>query len=112
MSALDNPMSTRGTQALATAATDEAHEVLRRSLDATPEVDPLDALRSGSELVNLLAGWRWQAVHAARVDGATWEQIGSVTDHTAAQARAAYIEAIDRLERRSERPTQAYRKVI
>lgn len=62
-------------------------------------MDALDALRDTTELVALLIGWRWQAVHAARVQGAGWEQIGSATGVRAEQARADYTEAIERHER-------------
>ncbi|GAA4807975.1 hypothetical protein GCM10023200_52060 [Actinomycetospora chlora] len=53
------------TRALARVATDHARVKLRETIAATPKVDPPDALRDASELVELLTAWRWQTVYAA-----------------------------------------------
>lgn len=60
------------TRALDHVTTDESRQRLNAALATAPEVDALDALRDTSELVALLCGWQWQAVHAARVSGASW----------------------------------------
>ena len=93
------PPATPLTRALDRVTTDESREKLRRAIAAAPDVDPLDALRDATELVSLLAGWRWQTVHAARRAGATWDEIADATRTTVEQARADYAAAIDRQQR-------------
>jgi hypothetical protein len=63
------------TRALSRVRTDDARDNLTRALAEAPEVDPLDALRDTAELVALLTGWQWQAVYAARADGADWGRL-------------------------------------
>ncbi|MFE7503756.1 hypothetical protein [Promicromonospora sp. NPDC057488] len=53
-----------------------ADAVLRRRLDGMPVVPALYALGANAAVVQDLMGGRWQAMRAAREDGATWEQIG------------------------------------
>jgi len=74
-------------------------------------VDPLDVLRDAAELVRLLSGWQWQAVHAARTGEASWEQIAAATGVTVEQARADYAVALDRQERIGAE-VAAYREVL
>lgn len=98
-------------QALANSKTAAHRALLGQQLDRAPQVDALDALRDTTELVNLLSAWRWQAVHAARVDdGATWEQIGQATGVTAEQARADYAVALERIERAGVGDVDRYRR--
>lgn len=66
----------------------------RRSTHSTP-------LRGASELVELLAAWPWQIVHASRRAGATREQIADATRTTVEQARTDYAAAIDRQDQLS-----------
>jgi hypothetical protein len=100
------------TRALATAGTEYDREVLRRGLHTCPEVDPLDALRAGSELAALLRGWQWQAVYAARCDGSSWDHIATALDTTAEQARADYLAAVEQQERHGISDVSAYRTVV
>ena len=79
---------------------------------AQPAVSALDALRDNRELVELLTGWQWQAVHAARRDGASWAQIAATTQSTIEQARAEYAAVLDRQEQLLGRDVSAYRRVI
>lgn len=92
-----------------------AHDVLARAVGSASKsgsVCALDALRDSCELVELLSGWKWQAVHAARRDGASWEQIAA-TMHTAAeQARSEYGAVLDRQEQFLGRDVSVYREVL
>lgn len=93
-----------------------AHDVMTRALGHSPEqeaaVSALDALRDSHELVELLIGWQWQAVYAARYDGATWKQIAAATGSTAEQARADYVAVLDRQKKVLGRDVSAYREVL
>lgn len=60
---------------------------------------PLDALAASAELVRALNGGRWIAVHDAREQGATWQQIADAMGVTAEHAQQIYTEAIDAQER-------------
>ena len=100
------------TRALATAATEHDHDVLRHGLHTSPDVDPLDALRASSELVALLRGWQWQAVYAARRAGSSWEQIACALNTAAEQARADYLAAVVQQERHGISDVNAYREVL
>ncbi|MCD2188261.1 hypothetical protein [Actinomycetospora soli] len=77
-----------------------------------PAVSALDALRDSHELVELLTAWQWQAVHAARRDGASWEQIATTMGVTVNQARAEYAAVLDRQEQALGRDVSAYRAVL
>lgn len=92
-----------------------AHTVMTRATRdeaGQPAVSALDALRDSRELVELLTGWQWQAVHAARRDGASWEQIAATTGTTSEEARADYAAVLDRQEQVLGRDVSAYRKVL
>ncbi|MBA8806375.1 hypothetical protein [Promicromonospora sukumoe] len=54
----------------------DADAALRRRLDEMPMVPALYALGANAAVVQDLIDGRWQAMRAARKDGATWEQIG------------------------------------
>ncbi|GAA4855501.1 hypothetical protein GCM10023201_57310 [Actinomycetospora corticicola] len=77
-----------------------------------PAVSALEALRDSRELVELLSGWQWQAVHAARRDGTSWEQIAATSGTTDEQARAEYVAVLDRQEAVLGRDVRAYREVL
>lgn len=100
------------TRALGRVSSDDAREALQRGLAETPEVDPLDALRDAAELVSLLSGWQWQAVHAARRAHASWEDVARATGTTAEEARTSYVAAIERQERYGISSTEDYRAVL
>ena len=93
-----------------------AHNVTTRALPHTdvgaPAVSALDALRDSHELVELLTGWQWQAVHASRRDGASWEQIAAATCTTPKQARADYVAVLDRQEQVLRREVSTYRELL
>lgn len=93
-----------------------AHEVMTRALGQAPEAEPipsaLDALRDSRELVELLTGWQWQAVHAARRDGSSWEQIATTIGTTVERARAEYVAVLDRQEKILGRDCGCERRVL
>jgi hypothetical protein len=60
--------------------------------------DPLQALRANREVVELMTGWRWQAMRAAREQGYGWREIGRALGTAPEQARSAYLAAIERQE--------------
>jgi hypothetical protein len=103
-------------QLLATWETWSAHDTLTRALGHVPNVEPtmsaLDALRDSAELIDLLTGWQWQAMYAARCDGASWEQIGSAMRTTAQLTRAMYLAAIMRPEVVLGRDVSTYHRVL
>ncbi|MHC1561806.1 hypothetical protein ACR9E3_22835 [Actinomycetospora sp. C-140] len=99
------------TRALNNVTTDNARDRLHGAIAVTPQVDPLDALRAASELVELLTAWRWQTVYAARRAGATWEQIAEATGATVEQVHADLAHAVDCQERIGVDVT-AYREAL
>lgn len=94
------------------AGTEEAREALRRGLDEAPEVSPLDALRDAAELVALLSGWQWQTMHAARLAGSSWEEIGTALGLTGENARTRFVEALARQEAVRPGSTTSFRAAI
>lgn len=58
----------------------------------------LDALAAQHEVSALLAGWRWHTVTAAREQGATWDDIAAATNTSAEQARAEFVDRVDRAD--------------
>jgi len=107
-------MVTRAVAQAERAGETERVETLTRGLALEPMVDPLAALAANDELVRLLSGWRWHAVRAAREAGAAWQQIARTTHTTAEQARAAYLDHIERAEKHTPAltDTAAYRAVL
>lgn len=93
-----------------------AHNVTTRALGHGPveelEADALDALCASCELIELLSGWQWQAIYAARRAGASWEQIGVAMRSTAEQARASYVAVLARQEQVLGHDVSAYREVL
>lgn len=77
-----------------------------------PTAGPLDALRDSAELVELLTGWQWQAIYAARRDGATWAEIAAVLKVKTEQTQNDYVDLLDRQERILGRDVSAYREVL
>jgi hypothetical protein len=47
----------------------------------------------------LLRGWQWQAVYAARHNGASWDQIPTALNAIAEQARSDYLAAVQSQKR-------------
>lgn len=86
------------TRALANVTTKDSRERINRSLAETPAVSALDALRDGAELIELLTGWQWQAIYAARQEGASWAQIGAAIHTSGDGARAALADVLDHQE--------------
>ncbi|MCD2186185.1 hypothetical protein [Actinomycetospora soli] len=93
-----------------------AHHVMTQvhghEAEGEPAVSALDALRDSHELVELLTGWQWQTVHAARRDGTSWKQIAATLGMTVEQARAEYAAVLDRQEQVLGRDVTAYREVL
>lgn len=106
--------STRNTltRAMSRASTDDAREALHRGLIGTPEVDALDALRDAAELVALLSGWQWQAMHIARAHGASWGEVGAAVGIGGERARDVFVEALDRQEAIRPGSTRCFRDVV
>jgi hypothetical protein len=100
------------TRALTTATTEDSRRRTTRSLAEVPTVSALDALHAGTELVELLGGWQWQAMYAARVEGASWEQIGTALHTTAPEARDRYLRFLDRQELLLGCDVSTYREVL
>jgi hypothetical protein len=97
---------------LTRALADAVDDTRTAHLAETPTISAIDALRDNVELVELLTGWRWQAMYAARRDGATWEQIASVSQSTVDIVRAAFHEVIERQEKLLEKDVRRYREVL
>jgi hypothetical protein len=60
--------------------------------------EPLEALRANREVVELMTGWQWQAVRAAREQSRSWHEIGQALGLDAEEARRGYLAAIERQE--------------
>ena len=71
---------------------------LRELLADQPRVPAVDALAAQHELTELLSGWRWHAVTAARAEGATWDDIAAATRTDPDQARESYRERVAEAE--------------
>lgn len=97
---------------LASTPTDEQRAILQPTLEDMAQVDALDALHDAAELVALLSGWQWQAIHAARVAGASWEQVGQAIGTTSDSARASFVEALDRQDNIRPGTTDRYREAL
>ena len=67
-----------------------ADAALRRRLDDMHRVPALYALGANAAVVQYLIDGRWQAMQAAREDGATWEQIGRALGITKQGAQDLY----------------------
>ena len=67
---------------------------LRELLGDQPRVPAVDALAAQHELTELLSGWRWHAVTAARAEGATWDDIAAATRTDPETARQSYRERV------------------
>lgn len=67
---------------------------LRELLADRPRVLAVDALAAQHELTELLSGWRWHTVTAAREEGATWDDIAAATRADPDQARESYRERV------------------
>ena len=59
-----------------------------QALAETPAASALDALRDSAELVELLAGWQWQAMYAARREGRAGTGSGPPSTSAGDRARA------------------------
>ncbi|MEJ2871792.1 hypothetical protein WCD74_28820 [Actinomycetospora sp. OC33-EN08] len=101
---------------LATWETWSAHNVMTRAFGHAPAepstATAVDALRDSAELVELLTGWQWQAMHAARRDGATWGEIAAVLKVSVEQVRSDYADVLDCQECILGRDVSAYREVL
>ena len=71
---------------------------LRELLAEQPRVPAVDALAAQHELTELLLGWRWHTVTAAREEGATWDAIAAATRTDPEQARESYRERVAEAE--------------
>ena len=71
---------------------------LRELLADQPRVPAVDALAAQHELTELLSGWRWHTVTAAREEGATWDAIAAATRTDPDTARQSYRERVAEAE--------------
>ena len=88
-------------------ATQRAHRHTVEFIDGRPELldgpDPLAALAANREVVQTLAGWRWQAMRHAREQGHSWAEIATAAGlDDADQAREVYARAIQGQQRLAE----------
>ena len=83
---------------LANRAKPEHRAIAERKLAELDSATALDALAANARIVNLMTGWRWLAIKAAREDGATWEEIGEALGTTKQGAQVAYRRAIEAQE--------------
>lgn len=92
-----------------------AHNVMSRAVgDEAGEavVRAIDALRDSHELVELLSAWQWQAVYAARGEGASWAQIAATVGAGEDEVRADYVAVLLRQENLLGRDVSQYRSVL
>jgi hypothetical protein len=66
--------------------------------ELTSGPNPLTALRANRKVVELMTGWQWQAIRAAREQGYSWSVIGQALGLEARQARSTYLAAVERQE--------------
>lgn len=71
-------------------------DIAERALAKLPaEVDVLDSMRAGAEIVARLTGWRWTHIRRAREEGRSWTEIGEALGITGQAARELYKTAIE-----------------
>src|SRR6478735_328437 len=73
--------------------------VAERALAQLPDVDVLDSIRAGAELVRLISGWRWLDIRQAREEGRPWSEIGDALGMSKQAAWELYNTAIEHQER-------------
>ena len=78
---------------------DQGAAVAERAAAEFPAVSALDGLRANVRAVKLLTGWQWQAVQAAREDGASWDEIGDALGITRQSAWTKFKTAIEDQEK-------------
>ena len=61
--------------------------------------------------MNAAPGRQWQAMQAARIAGASWDQIGAATGTTGEDARVSFVASSDRRERYGVREHMPSREV-
>ncbi len=88
-------------------ATQQGHRHTVEFIDGRPELldgpEPLAALAANREVVQTLAGWRWQAMRHAREQGHSWAEIATAAGlDDADQAREVYARAIQGQQRLAE----------
>ena len=69
-------------------------EVARVAIEQLRDVDPVDALGAGTDLVQLITGRRWSVILDARERGCSWADIGEAMSMTAAEARNFFHHAL------------------
>ena len=70
-----------------------------RGLDQDPATPTaIEALAAQHELAELLGGWRWHTVTAAREQGATWHDVAAVTGTDPATAQQGFCEPLAQAE--------------
>jgi hypothetical protein len=82
---------------------DEDAAELRRGLAQDPTAPTaIDALAAQHELVELLGGWRWHTITAAREQGATWDDVAAVTGTDPITAQQGFREHLAHAEHAAE----------
>ena len=72
--------------------------VVEGTLADIKQVDVLDSMRAGTELVALLTSWRWQHIRQAREEGRSWAEIGDALGMSKQGAFDLYKTSIERQE--------------
>jgi hypothetical protein len=71
--------------------------IARDELDRLPH--PLVALEANADLVRQLTGCRWYVMQSALEGGSSWEDVADALHLSVADARAYYLDAIEKQER-------------
>lgn len=59
------------------------------------DVDVLDSMRAGAEIVSRLTGWRWIHIEQAREEGRSWTEIGEALNMSKQAAWELYKTSIE-----------------
>jgi hypothetical protein len=70
-------------------------EVARVAMEQLREVDPVDALSAGTDLVRLITGRRWSVILDARERGRSWADIGEAMSMPPSAARDLFQHALE-----------------
>src|SRR6476659_9123791 len=78
---------------------DRGRAAAERALAQLPDIDVLDSIRAGAELVRLIIGWRWLDIRQAREEGRSFSEIGAALGMSKQAAWELYNTAIEHQER-------------
>ena len=78
---------------------DRGRAAAERALAQLPDIDVLDSIRAGADLVRLISGWRWLDIRQAREEGRSFSEIGAALGMSKQAAWELYNTAIEHQER-------------